>query len=297
MLALAAGLVLIVIAGILFCTSSSRAAAQELASLSADEPEPALQVGKTASPYLVQDGARLTYTLRITNTGLVSLTATITDVLPALVSPSGSLRWTALITPEQVWTRTIPVTVTEGYTGALTNLVAVTTEEGAASQASVTTCVNACQARLPIVRQAYSGWLPPREWDPRLDELGVTLEPATVEPGQPHWRLVEARWADPDESAQRHHIFFEVLDENEERAAGQPVIVDWPDGSQTLYIKPGPLPTWGADYGMYSVLGSYGAQVGGSMPSDRVAGMGLGTIEEPDIKHHTSFYLTFRLVP
>jgi uncharacterized repeat protein (TIGR01451 family) len=254
-------------------------------------------VAKSASPSLVRDGATLTYTLRITNTGLVTLTTVITDILPSQVIPTGSLRWTAVVTPGQGWTQTLPVTVTEGFTGTLTNQVAVTAEEGAASQARVTTCVNACQAHLPLVFRAYSGELPPREWYTRLDDLGVKLEPASVEPGQPHWRLVEARWADPVESAGLHHIFFEVLDENEDRAEGQPVVVVWPGGSDTLYIKPGPPPEWGADYAMYVTLGNYTAHVGGGLPSDRVVGMGLGTAEFPDVKFHTSFYLTFRLVP
>jgi hypothetical protein len=227
----------------------------------------------------------------------VTLTAAITDVLPAQVSPSGSLQWTATITPEHVWTQTLAVTATGGYTGALSNELQVTTEEGAASRARVTTCVNACRAHLPLLLRSYSADLPPRQWDPRLDDLGVTLAPAAVEPGQPYWRLVEARWADPVESAGLHHIFFEVLDENEERVVGQPVVVDWPGGSQTLYVKPGPPPTWGVDYGMYNVLGNYGAYVGGALPSDSVLGMGLGTAEFPNVKFHTSFYLTFRMVP
>jgi uncharacterized repeat protein (TIGR02543 family) len=39
---------------------------------------------------------------------------------------------------------------------------------------------------------------PERVWDPRLDALGVTLEPAAVTPGEPYWRLVEGRWADEE---------------------------------------------------------------------------------------------------
>jgi len=46
---------------------------------------------------------------------------------------------------------------------------------------------------------------------------------------------------------------------------------------------------------MYNTLGSYSVNVGGA-PSDRVAGMGLGTMEAPQFKIHTCFYLTFRWV-
>jgi hypothetical protein len=48
---------------------------------------------------------------------------------------------------------------------------------------------------------------------------------------------------------------------------------------------------------MYHTLGSYDAYVGGGLPSDRVMGMGMGTPEYPDVKFHTSFYLTYQRVP
>ncbi len=256
-----------------------------------------LEVAKTASPQPVLDGAQLTYTLHITNTGGVTLTATITDVLPAQVSPGGSPTWTARIKPGSAWTQTLAVTVTEGYTGPLTNQVQVTTAEGASGTASVTTCANLCSAALPLVLREHASALPPRDWDPRLDDLGVVLEPAPIEPGEPHWRLVAAQWADPVESVGRHNIFFEVLDQNGERATDQPVIVEWPGGDLTIFIKPGPPPEWGADFPMFNTLGSYDSYVGGDVPSDRVTGMGMGTVEHPDFKFHTSFYLTFRWIP
>ena len=256
-----------------------------------------LEVAKTASPQPVLDGAQLTYTLQITNTGGVTLTATITDVLPAQVTASGHQAWTALIKPGGAWTHTLVVTVTEGYTGLLTNQVQVTTAEGASGTARITTCANLCSAALPLVLREHSSDLPPRDWDPRLDDLGVTLQPAPIEPGQPHWRLVAAQWADPIESVGRHNIFFEVLDENGERATGQPVIVEWRGGDLTIFMKPGPPPEWGADFPMFNTLGSYDSFVGGGAPSDRVTGMGMGTVEHPDFTFHTSFYLTFRWIP
>jgi hypothetical protein len=108
---------------------------------------------------------------------------------------------------------------------------------------------------------------------------------------------VAAQWADPIESAGRHNIFLEVLDEDDDRVEGQEVLVDWSDGQQTLFLKPGPPPEWGADFPMFATLGSYGAWVGGGAPSDRVKGMGLGIPEFPDVKYHTSFYLTFQWIP
>lgn len=93
---------------------------------------PLLAVTKQATPDPVQAGAQLTYTVRVTNTGGVALTATITDTLPDHVIPGGTRVWTATIPAlGDVWTRQFTVAVACGYSGTLTNVVQVTTEEGA----------------------------------------------------------------------------------------------------------------------------------------------------------------------
>jgi len=104
---------------------------------------PALMVSKHASDEVVPPGTPITYSLAITNTGNITLTATITDILPANISlagiPDGSLHlspdqlvWTpVLIAPTEIWTSSITVTPTTGYTGPLTNTVQVKTQEGA----------------------------------------------------------------------------------------------------------------------------------------------------------------------
>jgi uncharacterized repeat protein (TIGR01451 family) len=93
---------------------------------------PALIVAKRVALDVVQPGLPLTYTISVTNTGNVTLTATITDVLPEHVAPSGTLTWTAEIPAPGVWQETVVVTVDVGYVGPLTNVAQVTTEEGAA---------------------------------------------------------------------------------------------------------------------------------------------------------------------
>jgi len=135
--------------------------------------------------------------------------------------------------------------------------------------------------------------LAPPVWDPRLTALGVRLEPAAVPPGVYYWRLVEARWADGQESGGKHTIYVEVLDPRGNRVVGQPVVFEWSSGSQTLAVENKPAPDWGVNFAMYATLGSYSARVGVES-SDRVIGMGLGTIEDPDFTVHTCFYLTFR---
>jgi hypothetical protein len=74
----------------------------------------------------------LTYTIRVTNTGNVTLTATITDALPTHVTPGDVRTWPAVIpAPGGVWVQQIVVTAEMGYSGTLTNVVRVTTDQGA----------------------------------------------------------------------------------------------------------------------------------------------------------------------
>ncbi len=104
---------------------------------------PALKVTKHAFPNPVQAGERLTYTIRVTNTGNVTLTATVTDVLPdhvtpgetpggSLILPGGTITWTpVIVTPGDVWTETVVVTVEVDCAGPLTNVVQVSSVEDA----------------------------------------------------------------------------------------------------------------------------------------------------------------------
>lgn len=119
-------------------------------------PHAALSATQQASPSPVHDGAPLTFSIRITNTGDVTLTATITDTLPNHVTPTGILAWTPIITaPGGVWTRQVVVTVETGYTGSLTNKVHITTREGVTGAAGVVACANYCFTYLPVVLKNY----------------------------------------------------------------------------------------------------------------------------------------------
>jgi uncharacterized repeat protein (TIGR01451 family) len=118
----------------------------------ADELPIRLDVAKQATPDPVQAGAQLTYTLRVTNTGQVSLTAIITDRLPERVQPTGVLTWMPPpIVPDDIWMETIVVTVEEGCGGPLVNRVEVTTEEGATGNATSTVAVRPMCVYLPLV--------------------------------------------------------------------------------------------------------------------------------------------------
>jgi len=128
--------------------AGSSGAYDMLQAVSADA-RPALTVRKQALPDPVQPGKPLTYTIRVANVGGMDLHATVTDTLPAHVTPPGVLTWTPIITaPGGVWEHTFVVTVETGYTGALVNQVEVTTEEGATGAA--VTISNGHKIYLPV---------------------------------------------------------------------------------------------------------------------------------------------------
>lgn len=133
----------------------------------------------------------------------------------------------------------------------------------------------------------------PRAWDPRLDQLGVSVDEAQVEPGQQYWRIIEASWMDEQESGGKHHIYVEVLDENGNRIVGQPVTTFWGDGSYTKGIEDKPAPDYGYNFQMYAAGYAYNVKVEG-LPSDVLKGAGMGSIEDRFRGIHTSFKIVFK---
>lgn len=121
----------------------------------ADEfKDPALVVTQWVVPDPVLTGGQLTYTIRITNTGNITLTLAITDVLPSHVSPTGVLTWTDVsLALGQVWQQTVPTTVTFGYGGRLTNVVEVVAVEGATGYTEISSDVVKYSVYLPLVQR------------------------------------------------------------------------------------------------------------------------------------------------
>ena len=135
--------------------------------------------------------------------------------------------------------------------------------------------------------------LPTVDWDHRLSfklEPPVKLIPAEVESGQTYWRLIRAYWQTPEEGHDKFHIFANVLNKDGVPIP-QPIIIE-NGGKTTVPAEPKPDSEYLINYPMNGTLGSYTCSVAGDIPSDRIAGLGLGFTKGG--KDHTSFLLTFQ---
>ncbi len=89
-----------------------------------------------SQPAPVPAGDSLTYHLLVTNTNAVSLTATITQVMPPSVTPADTLIWQTVIPAGQTWSSAVAVQTAPDYLGTLASQVIVTTREGVTAQVS-----------------------------------------------------------------------------------------------------------------------------------------------------------------
>lgn len=150
---------------------------------------------------------------------------------------------------------------------------------------------------------------PNLEWDKRLDVRGCKLYQAATAQGETVWRVTVGRWFDPNQAQGRVNVYVAVLDENEQLLTGVPVKWFWDDGgpgesdTKPSEIKSDPwLQSQGLgnqyslDFTMYNLAPSYGVQIVDGSPSDSVWGCGLGSIEDPYMKIHTSYYFRFQRV-
>lgn len=145
----------------------------------------------------------------------------------------------------------------------------------------------------PEVQAASVPALPSRAWDGRLSQLGMNVADASVAPGQPYWRLIEAKWENEQEGGGKHHIFVEVIDEAGNRVVGAPITILWSGGSASGVTEDKNPPDYAYNYPMYMAGNAYNAKVEG-LPSDIMQGMGLGTPEMPFHTIHTNVKLIFQ---
>lgn len=132
--------------------------------------------------------------------------------------------------------------------------------------------------------------VPPRKWDERLTQRGVTVETPALAPGQHYWRAAEARWYDEQESQGRHHIYADASN-------GTPLLVKWPSG-ESIFQANG---RGGFDAGNFPLSPSrneFSVQVrDGRHPSEVVKGIGMGS-DTPggfNAGTHTSTGVTFEM--
>ncbi len=131
----------------------------------------------------------------------------------------------------------------------------------------------------------------PPEWDPRLDPLGVKL---TRDKTPSAWRLVAAKYQDPNESNNDHDVFFTMLNANGTPAAGVRCVVDWinrdPQDTPAVVVTDAQGQARSA---LWAILhpdkkdGPYFVYVK-DVPCDQVSGMGL------PMNYHVNYLLTFK---
>lgn len=136
---------------------------------------------------------------------------------------------------------------------------------------------------------------PGRNIDPVFGQLGGSIIPANVASGQAYWRVVSIEWHNEAESGGRHAIQFNALDESGNRVVGAPVTIAWGSGSSTVLMEAKPGEPFGANFPMYVDGPAYSARIDG-LPSETVAGMGLGTPETPYLTIHTEYFVTWQRV-
>jgi len=112
-----------------------------------------------------------------------------------------------------------------------------------------------------------------------------------VAPGERYWRLVRLEWRKQGEGGNAL-LYVTTLNEKGVPAWGQEVVVEH-GAQERLYTSPKPGEPYGVNYPMFSTLNSYLVFVGGTLPSDRVTGLGLG--ESLNGMEHTTFVLVFQL--
>lgn len=145
---------------------TSNRGVQDQTTTSNQVAHPGLQLHSVPSGDPVTAGQPITYTLYVTNTGNVTLNATISDILPEQVTPNQLKQWVTTIEPNTSWSEQVTSTVKAGYVGPLTNTLTVVTKEG--GQATHTTLI---QTRLPrpgpTIQSAKNGaWEEPASWNP-----------------------------------------------------------------------------------------------------------------------------------
>jgi hypothetical protein len=136
-----------------------------------------------------------------------------------------------------------------------------------------------------------------RDFDDRFKYLKpqVLLDPV-ADPSKPHWRLIEGRWANEQESGGKAYVFAKVFDESGQPLEGATFQADRGDAIDKVETK-GPIDQYWGNYLMTGLLGTYKISMAqDDLPSDKLTNVGLGNEISPRQHVPTAFYLTFQKV-
>lgn len=128
-------------------------------------------------------------------------------------------------------------------------------------------------------------------WDKRLGKRGAQYIPYRGAPGDEYWQLSEAHWMDERESQGKHLVYVDAIDGGK-RAVGARILFSWKDSGTVKHIEAKPGEPYGQSIPMYEVGCAYTLSMDGL--SDAIGCLGLGTLEHPDAKAHTSYAFIFR---
>lgn len=128
--------------------------------------------------------------------------------------------------------------------------------------------------------------LPPIEWDERLTQRGVSVQPVDVLPGGQFWRVTMARWYSEAEAGGRHHIYVDAPD-------GSEFHVQWPSGGAVRDAN-GRSGFDAGNFPMSKSLNEFSVTMMGGIPSETLTGIGMGADGNSGI--HTSTEVRFELV-
>jgi len=125
--------------------------------------------------------------------------------------------------------------------------------------------------------------------DLELRALDIYVAPTCVTVDDYYWQLTDVRWLDEAESNGLHHIFVEVVDENNKPAVGAHVVMRWETGDCTREVRDAN----GINCAMFNAGTVYTVQVD-DLPSEQATNLGLGTYDERQLGIKTSYRLTFQ---
>lgn len=110
-----------------------------------------ISVDQQVVPNPLQSGEVATYSLQVMNNSTFALPAVISNTLPAQVSPTGVVTWTAVISPNVTWIQPVVVTPTANYQGPIVNELQVSVPTSWGENLSYcTTCAEEDNINIPL---------------------------------------------------------------------------------------------------------------------------------------------------